>query len=274
MEPEFLPLPANPMEMNRNKPPQPAGPSAIGRIRRLEEITIDAWPALETSLFDGWVIRFAGGFSRRSNSVIPLYPSEREIREKIRTCESLFRGRGMRTVFKLTAASLPPELDAILAEEGYRREAETSVRVLARETAKGTPADGVAFRTELEEEWMSALCALNAYDPRHHGTVRAITEKIGPPRVFASVRRGGRIVGCGLGVVRQGHAVLFDIVVDGEFRRQGMGGRIVESLLCWGGEQSAGTAFLQVMTNNPPALAMYNGLGFQEVYRYWYRVKE
>ena len=121
---------------------------------------------------------------------------------------------------------------------------------------------------------MAALCALNAYDPGHHGTVRAITTRIEPPRAFASVRREGRIIGCGLGVVRQGHAVLFDIVVEAAFRRCGLGRGIVESLLRWGGGRSAETVFLQVMTNNPPALAMYAGLGFREEYRYWYRVKD
>ncbi len=252
----------------------PEDPSALGRIRRLEEISIDAWPALQTSLIDGWVVRFAGGFSRRSNSVVPLYPSEHNPREKIRACESLYRERGQRTVFKLTAASQLRELDSLLAEEGYRPEAETSVQVLELEKGRGTRADGVALQDEAGEEWLSALCAMNAYDPRYHETVRDITALIHPPRAFASVRRGGRIVGCGLGVVRQGYAVLFDIVVDKEFRRQGLGGRIVASLLNWGGGQSAGAVFLQVMTNNPVAAAMYAGMGFREEYRYVYRVKD
>lgn len=260
------------MKSGKNLPPE--NPPALGRIRRLEEISIDAWPALQTSLMDGWVVRFAGGFSRRSNSIVPLYPSERDPREKIRVCESLYRGRGLRTVFKLSAASQPRELDALLAAEGYRPEAETSVQVLALEKRKGTPEDGVALRDEADEDWLSALCAMNGYDPRHHAAVRDITALIHPPRAFASVRRGGRIVGCGLGVVRQGYAVLFDIVVGKEFRRQGLGRRIAASLLNWGGGQSAGAAFLQVMTNNPVAAAMYAGMGFREEYRYVYRVKD
>jgi len=243
------------------------------KIRRSEEIFIDAWPALETSLFDGWVVRFGGGFSRRSNSVVPLYEPAMNVREKIRACETLYRGRGLRTVFKLTAASRPRGLDELLAAADYRREAETSVQTAAP-AAGGTPTDEVTLRGELDSEWLAALCALNAYDPKHYDTVRAITERIHPPRAFASARRDGRIAACGLGVVRQGCVILFDIVVDEKIRRQGLGRRIVASLMEWGRGQSADAALLQVMTNNPAAMAMYAGLGFREEYNYWYRVKE
>jgi GNAT superfamily N-acetyltransferase len=243
-------------------------------IRLLEEISIDAWPAFQTSLYDGWVLRFADGFSRRSNSIVPLYPSQKDIREKIHTCESLFRDRGLRTVFKLTAASPPRELDEILAAAGYRAEAETSVQVLPIEKWTAIPAGDVTLEEKLSEEWIRALCELNAYDPRHHGTVGKLTALIHPSRMFASVRRDGKVVACGLGVVRHGYICFFDIVVDGKHRRQGLGRQIMAGLLQWGREQSAQTAFLQVMTNNPIAMAMYAGLGFREEYRYVYQAKD
>jgi N-acetylglutamate synthase len=242
-------------------------------IRRLEEISLNAWPAFQTQLVDGWVIRFADGFSRRSNSVLPLYPPQGSVLENIRTCESLYRERGLRSIFKLTPAAEPKELDLILSAEGYRPEAETAVQTLALRDATGPAGAGADLRDDLSEEWIAALCALNAYDPRQHETVRALTRLIQPPRTFASIRSGGRIIACGLGVIRRGHLAVFDIVVDKEFRRRGYARQIMHSLLEWGGRQSAAMAFLQVMTNNPAALDMYARLGFREQYRYIYWAK-
>ncbi|MBN1440965.1 MAG: GNAT family N-acetyltransferase [Anaerolineales bacterium] len=251
----------------------PVDEKAAGRIRRLEEVSIDAWPALQTVHCDGWVIRFADGFSRRSNSVVPLYPPREDVRVKIRACERLFRERGLRPTFKITPASQPAELDGVLAESGYSADAETSVQTLSLGGRHAPPGGDVVLRGELIQEWIDALCALNGYDPCHHSTVGKLTARVHPPRVFASAVRNGKIVGCGLGVARGGFIGLFDIVVDEKFRRQGLGRRIVAALLAWGKDQSAATAFLQVMTDNSGAAALYAGMGFREDYKYIYRMQ-
>jgi ribosomal protein S18 acetylase RimI-like enzyme len=274
VESELLPLPAGCVEMTDAQKTRPGTQTSAGTIRLLEENLLNAWPAFQTSLYDGWVIRFADGFSRRSNSIVPLYPSHLNVMEKIHLCEAMYRERGQRTVFKLTAASEPRELDLILSDDGYRSEAETGVRTLSLRDATGAPGADVVLQDEFSDEWVSALCTLNAYDPRHHPTVHALTRLIHPPRTFASVCRDGKIVGCGLGVIRQGFLSFYDIVIGKPYRRQGLGRQIMTRLLDWGRRHSAETAFLQVMANNPVAMAMYEGMGFREQYRYVYWVKE
>ncbi|WKN49553.1 N-acetyltransferase [Nocardioides sp. Arc9.136] len=60
------------------------------------------------------------------------------------------------------------------------------------------------------------------------------------------------------------------IEVDPERRRQGLGLRVMAALLGWGAEQGATTAYLQVLADNEPAVALYDRLGFVEHHRYRY----
>ena len=53
-------------------------------------------------------------------------------------------------------------------------------------------------------------------------------------------------------------------------RRSGLGLAVVGALLDWGAAQGATTAYLQVLANNSPAVALYQRLGFREHHRYRY----
>lgn len=62
------------------------------------------------------------------------------------------------------------------------------------------------------------------------------------------------------------------IEVAPEHRRRGLALRVMAVLLDWGAEQGATTAYLQVLADNAPALALYEKLGFTEHHRYRYLV--
>jgi GNAT superfamily N-acetyltransferase len=99
-------------------------------ITHYEELAMNAWPALQTLLYDGWMLRFASGYTRRSNSIAPLYPSTLPVDEKIRFCEAFYRERGLEVIFKLTSACQPADLDTLLESKGYLMDATTSFQVL------------------------------------------------------------------------------------------------------------------------------------------------
>ncbi len=81
-------------------------------IRTIEELSMGAWPALETFVSDGWVLRFSEGYTRRANSVHPLSRGTRRLATKIEEAERLYRERGLTPIFKLTPDSQPPGLEA------------------------------------------------------------------------------------------------------------------------------------------------------------------
>jgi N-acetylglutamate synthase len=246
-------------------------PTDVARIRRLEEIALNCWPALRTEFYDGWVLRFADGYSRRSNSVNPLYSSTEDFFAKLRFCERRYRDAGLRVVFKLTSSPDQRELDSALAAEGYAQEAPTSEQTLPLDGWRAEEPADAAHWDEPAEEWLAAQFALNNTSPRQIPIARKILGMVEPPRRFTLLREGGKPAACGLGILRRGTVSVYDIVVENGVRRRGYGRRLMASLLNWGKAQGAGTAALQVMENNPPALALYASLGFREEYRYWYR---
>ena len=240
--------------------------------RVIEELSINAWPALQTNLYDGWILRFTNGYTRRANSINPLYPSAQPLMEKVAEVETLYRDRHLQVVFKMTTASHPKELDSVLAARGYFAEGHTSVQLLDLNDAPIS--SNIRVSEELIEEWFVSFCRLSQLAPKHHATARQLLQRIVPRTGFAFLHDQGEIIACGLGVVEGTYLGLFDIVTKTNRRRQGYGQQVVQGLLKWGKEQGARQAYLQVTKQNEPALALYSKLNFREQYQYWYRVKE
>ena len=76
-----------------------------------------------------------------------------------------------------------------------------------------------------------------------------------------------------MGVLEQGHVGLLDIVVKEEYRGCGFGKVLCKALLDKGKECGALTGYLQVVDANTVAKKLYESLGFEYRYSYWYRVK-
>jgi GNAT superfamily N-acetyltransferase len=243
-------------------------------IRTLEETSLNALPALKTVYYDGWVIRFANGYLRRANSVNPIYHSQVEINEKIRRCERLYRSAGQEIIFKLTDAVFPEDLDTVLDLKGYKLDAPTSVQTLDLAHIGRTIDGDITINDKPTEDWLGQFIIMSKTDNRYRATMQETLGKIVPKGGFFSITGESRIVACGLAVVDKNYVGIFDILTDSAHRRQGLGTRISANMLRWGKVNGAKTAYLQVMNINKPALRLYENLGFTEVYKYWYRVKE
>jgi len=244
-------------------------------IKGFEELSLNSWPSLQTMLFDGWVLRFANGFTKRSNSVSPLFSSGLNPEEKIRYCERIYQSLGLDTVFKMTPAVFPANLDGILETKDYIINSPTSVQILDLDDRQVSPFKKAILSSNFTDEWLSDFCRLVNLEERYQSTLKKILNNIVTPTCFASlgeVEEKGPI-SCGLGVLQDRYFALYDIVTAANSRNRGFGREIVLNLLNWGKQKGAGTVYLHVMLNNEPALWLYSQLGFKEIYRYWYRIK-
>ncbi|RMF81243.1 MAG: GNAT family N-acetyltransferase [Chloroflexi bacterium] len=242
------------------------------RIRFLEELSFNAWPTFQTIHYDAWLLRFADGYTRRANSISPIYGSALNIDEKIDYCEQVYRARQQPVIFKITPAVHPENLDEYLRDQGYVKEAPTSVQLLSL-SGTGTPNTVEGLTDELTERWVDAFCRMNKIKSQLIPAMRRLLNNIVPPCIFASLQHDDEIRAVGLGVMERGYLGIYDIVTDPDARRQGLGTRLMLNLLSHGVASGAEYAYLQVMLDNKPALQLYRNLGFTEVYQYWYRVK-
>jgi ribosomal protein S18 acetylase RimI-like enzyme len=240
--------------------------------RHLEELTLNAWPALTNLLFDGWVLSFSEGYTRRANSIHPLYPSTLPLADKIATCAAAYAAHAQETVFKLTSGAHDAELDATLERLGYASAGTSSVQIADLSALELPPDLSVVVRSELEDAWLADFNRLSGTPERFHPTMQRMLAKIAPAHAFASISVDGQSVALGLAVAERGYVGLFDIVVDATVRNQGLGRRLVAGLLHWAREHGATQAHLAVVADNAPALHLYARLGFKETYRYWYRI--
>ncbi|MBN2386151.1 MAG: GNAT family N-acetyltransferase [Anaerolineales bacterium] len=246
--------------------------TAEDTLRTIEELSLNAWPAFQTNLLDGWILRFADGYTRRANSVLPLYPGSGDPGKKIRTCEQAYRNRNLPTTFKLPGSRTGQELDRLLSARGYRSEAPTSTQMLDLSAFAGSDPAESPLAGPPPAAWQAAFDRLTSMPPPQQQAHVRLLDLILPAKRLASLTINSRIVACGLGVLQDGYLGLFDIIVDPEYRRKGYGKQIVQDLLGWGKGAGAHTAYLNVMLDNTPALRLYDQLGFREIYRYWYRI--
>jgi GNAT superfamily N-acetyltransferase len=241
-------------------------------INQLEELSMNAWPALQTNLYDGWVLRFAEGYTKRANSINPIYESTIDLDEKINYCQRQYSFCNLPTVFKLTTESYPKGIDNRLKERGYSRIDETSVRILDMSQYAYHVPNGINIETKFSDEWIDGFfrCS-NIFDKGVQLTARKILGNILGDVICVTKHIDEEVVGCGFGAIERGYAGIFDIVVEKSHRGNGYGRDIMNSILSEALNMGITTAYLQVVVGNTPAENLYNKLGFSEVYRYWYR---
>lgn len=244
----------------------------LDTIRRLECRAFNAWPALQTLVHDGWILRFARGHTKRANSVNALWPCETPLEARIGHAEALYRRHDLPPVFRITPLA-EPGLDAALAGRGYA----SFDRSLVMQAPLGasTASDGtIELSTSPLPVWLGAFGKATGARSADVSTLGEMLGKLVPPAAFARVDGpDGAPCAFGMGVAEAGELGIFEMLTVPAARRAGHAARLIEALMQWGRAQGASTAYLQVTGDNAPALALYARLGFREVYAYHYRRK-
>ncbi|WP_025272153.1 GNAT family N-acetyltransferase [Haloglycomyces albus] len=237
-------------------------PTRFSEILDLERILADSWRARENENYAGWTLRAHAGYTRRANSVLALTKPDVDLDEAIAYVEKWYGERGLDPM--ITASGpVSRHLDGRLAQLGWAKEAEAMVM---SGSLRSRPEGEAVLRTEPGEEYFHGL------DSARREACRELLLDADSVR-FAEVRRGDRTAAWGRGAVIGRTLAVARVGVDAEFRRQGLGGLVMDALENWAESQGADRVALQVETDNVPAIGLYEQRGLRERYRYFYRVR-
>lgn len=240
----------------------------------IEELSLNHWHPLSTLLYDGWVLRFADGYTKRANSINPIYDSTCDLNTKIKECENIYSANHLPTIYKITPFVHPIDLDVTLEEKGYTLIDTTSVQTLNLDNISEPELTSVIINEDITSAWLKDYCRLNNVGDRDKKVMERMLSNIKTKKGFISFYYEDQVVACGLGVIERGYVGLYDIVTERNYRNQGFGEQMILNLLKWGKENGANYSYLAVVSNNEPALRLYSKIGYSEIYKYWYRVKD
>lgn len=247
--------------------------------RKMEEISLNALPALKTMYVGGWILRFSEGLTKRANSVHPIYESaDTQLDDKIATSEALYLQENECVIFKIYDESKFAKLDAHLIKRGYRKDAHVSVQValLTALVVEAVQDVKLVMYESFEAEWLTAFSQFSDINKADQVTLQKMLELVIPRKgYFLLINEDNlEVLACGLGVLEGEYLGLFDIVTNPAYRKKGFGEQLVREMLNWGRLSGSKYSYLQVLTDNKPARALYEKLGFSESYTYWFRIKD
>lgn len=274
------------------------------RIKKIEDLSLNAWPSHQIEYYDGWLLRFSYFYTHRTNCVEQLGPSTIPADEKIRHVEDTYRRWGTPSIFKISPL-VDPAFDELLASRHYQIEHSNDNMILdfdnddipaaaginsgfAADTAVDTlqsvndsaPArklhDGLRLETGMfiPPAWIEALFALKGTtNVMHRQVVPSMYQAIPKETICVDIRdRDKRIIGTGLGILDRDYVGVYAIHVHPDFRRKHLGKIIVSTILSEGRRRGACHAYLQVVCGNEPAASLYRSLGFHRLYTDYFRV--
>lgn len=235
VQPETGPAVTIPLELVVSGKPVPPRPSVRHRVsvREAELHTTALVPGVETRPWGEWLLRWepapVGRVRKRFNSCLAVGDPGSDLAHAESTVVDFYADRGREPLVQVELGS---PVEESLRSRGWRAVAGGDAHFLLASVAQARR----ALRGVAEE------AAVAVTGPRATATVGDRAE--------------------GHGAVDGDWLGLHGVQVAPPYRRQGLATTVIAGLLEWGAEHGARTAWLHVETDNAPAIALYEGLGF------------
>lgn len=236
----------------------------------IELASYASWAAFDQCEYQGWILRFADGATKRANSVNVITPNDGKIAQAIAYCEAWFADRSQPTIFRLLSFVQNATLDSMLVSAGY---CFVDPSLVLYQKIESIQNERVAPASHDRSVWLKTYCDIAGIELHTQKTHAEILDRIPNSSIFAILEAENQPVACGLGVIHQGCFGIFDLVTRAELRNRGYGSQLVSSMNSWAKSHEVQHFYLQVTAQNTRAIHFYEKLGYRYLYHYWYRVQ-
>jgi N-acetylglutamate synthase len=230
-------------------------------VPELQRLMVDAWPPVERRWVGGWLLRAAGGWTNRANSVLVTGEPDRPLSQALEHALAWYADRGLplRLALAGPVGFDPPPL---LPGGTVQARALTMTAPTAAVARQADPGHPVEVGSVLTDPWWQVYRRSRSVDPGW--TPRVLTGS--PKQLFARV--GDRAV-ARVGLAH-GWAGLAAVYVDPAARGAGLARVLSTALAAAALDRGASWTHLQVESDNPVAQHLYRRLGFTVHHEYCY----
>ncbi len=269
-------------------PPRPvraAPPHRALSIDNLERLAALHWLPPDHERLGDWLLRAAGGFTGRGNSVLVVGSPGLPVAQAVEHVTAWYHARGLTPRASIPgpagpeapgavpATAAPPGAVPFLAA-GWQPVAGVGALVLTAATRLLTagpelpPGLTLDLAPTPDEQWR-ALYRYRGQDLPPSAIDLLLSA---PEQTFVSVRSEGRTVAIVRGSLASAWLGVTAVEVAPEHRRRGLGRVVLTALARWAAARDARSTCLQVSVSNEPAQRLYLSAGLTVHHRYDYYV--
>ena len=253
--------------------------NSIEKVKTIQEIFLNSWPAKEYYFLNGWILRLNEGITDRANAVIPLRYTGKNLDEDISKVETIYEERSINPSFMVHDHYEPRNLKTSLISRGYHIITPTIVMSVPIQEIVFPKIDikyKYSFNNKRENYFANFISKFTHWSKQEQEVITKLTNRINiPNKIFVEVQLNRDIIGTMMGVIeRNKYIYIADVLVHPKYRNERIATTMLYKMLEeLGYDKGAQIIWLQVEEDNKKAINLYKKLGMKPLFHYSYLKK-